>query len=83
MRTSRVHCVYVHDCVCCVHARVCCVLLNVLCTTMHTLLPVTISSQAHQHGDLYVTFTVKFPESLTKKQQQLVRDLFAGQHDEL
>lgn len=46
-----------------------------------------------QHGDLFVTYTVLFPQSLSPQQQQAVRELFKGapwqepapgsEHDEL
>lgn len=37
----------------------------------------------HKKGDLYVTYTVKFPDSLSEAQKAIVREHFLPPHDEL
>jgi DnaJ-class molecular chaperone len=37
----------------------------------------------NKRGDLYVTYTVRFPKSLSETQKALVREHFKPAHDEL
>jgi DnaJ-class molecular chaperone len=39
--------------------------------------------EGHKNGNLYVKYTVRFPEKLTEQMKAMVKQIFSLMHDEL